>query len=226
MTEQATAAATAASNGITFLQAWSYGGWLMWVLAALSVLALALVIYLVLVHRSASVVPGDLVSDVLGRLQDNDPGEARRLCERRPCAFSDVTLAALDAVRTAPQGSAARVKETLETAGAHVAGRIHATTEYLLDIATIAPLVGLLGTVLGMFKAFGAVANDVASAKPVVLAEGVSQAIVTTVFGLLIAIPVMVAYAFLRRRAARRVDELETAAADVAAALESRPSSK
>ena len=84
--------------------------------------------------------------------------------------------------------------------------------------AAIAPLVGLLGTVLGMFKAFGGIASDVAAgAKPVVLAQGVSQAIVTTILGLAVAIPSLVAYAVLRRRAAKRISELEAAAEEVLA---------
>ena len=61
-----------------------------------------------------------------------------------------------------------------------------------------------------MFQAFGGIASDVsAGAKPVVLAQGVSQAIVTTIFGLAVAIPSLVLYAFFRRRAQKRVAELE-----------------
>ena len=136
-------------------------------------------------------------------------------------ALADVALAGVLAV-TMPGATLERVNAAVETAGAHAAGRMSATVEYLLDIATIAPLVGLLGTVLGMFKAFSGVANDIASAKPVVLAQGVSQAIITTVFGLAVSIPVLVAYAFFRRRVARRTDELEDAAAQVVDAMVSK----
>ena len=78
------------------------------------------------------------------------------------------------------------------------------------ELAGLEPLVGLLGTVLGMFRAFGGIASDVAAgAKPVVLAQGVSQAIVTTIFGLAVAIPALLAHAFFRRRAQRRIAEIE-----------------
>jgi len=97
-----------------------------------------------------------------------------------------------------------------ESEGKRIAARANAAVDWLADVAAIAPLVGLLGTVLGMFQAFGGIASDVsAGAKPVVLAQGVSQAIVTTIFGLTVAIPSLVAYAFFRRRAARRIAELE-----------------
>ena len=124
-----------------------------------------------------------------------------------------ITLAALDAVRGTPQGSRPPVAVAVETAGAHVAERIQGAVDWLADIAAIAPLVGLLGTVLGMYQAFGGIASDLAAnARPVVLAQGVSQAIVTTMFGLVVSIPCLVFHAMLRRRAAKRISGLETLA--------------
>jgi len=210
-------------TGITFIQAWNYGGPLMWVLAGLSVLALALVFYLLVAHRGGATAPRELVSDVLNRLRAGDHAEARRLCDRRPCAFATLALAALDALRAPTAGqpvagpaAASRVGAALETTGAHLAERMDGTVDYLNDLAAVAPLVGLLGTVLGMFQAFGGLASDLAAnARPVVLAQGVSQAIVTTVFGLIVSIPCLAAYAFLRRRTARRVAELESLAVEI-----------
>ena len=155
-------------NDITFGQAWNYGGPLMWVLAALSVAALAAVFYLWVSQASWICLPA-----AMKRLE---------------------------------------VAKDREAEGRRIAARLYAAVDWLADIAAIAPLVGLLGTVLGMFRAFGGIAADVAAgAKPVVLAQGVSQAIVTTIFGLAVAIPCLVAYAFFRRRAQRRVAELECA---------------
>ena len=159
-------------NDITFEQAWNYGGLLMWVLAALSVAALAVVFYLWIAQMSWIFLPS-----ALKRLETANDREAE---------------------------------------GRRIAARLHAAVDWLADIAAIAPLVGLLGTVLGMFRAFGGIAADVsAGAKPMVLAQGVSQAIVTTIFGLAVAIPCLVAYAFFRRRAQRRIAELETAVEEI-----------
>ena len=100
--------------------------------------------------------------------------------------------------------------------GSRIAERAVMAVDWLADIAAIAPLVGLLGTVLGMFQAFGGIAADVtAGAKPVVLAQGVSQAIVTTIFGLVVAIPSLLAHAVFRRRVQTRIAELEEAADEV-----------
>lgn len=103
-----------------------------------------------------------------------------------------------------------------EAEGARIAERAYAAVDWLADIAAIAPLVGLLGTVLGMFQAFGGIAADVtAGAKPVVLAQGVSQAIVTTIFGLVVAIPCLLMHAIFRRRAASNIAALEEKADEV-----------
>ena len=148
----------------------------MWVLSALSVFALALILYLWIAQA------GWLL---------------------RPAALKRIAAA-----------------KNREAEGRRIAARLYASVDWLADIAAIAPLVGLLGTVLGMFKAFGGIAADVsAGAKPVVLAQGVSQAIVTTIFGLVVAIPCLAAYAFFRRRAAKRVAELEEAVEEVVAGV-------
>ena len=196
---------------LTLADVWNKGGPLMWVLAGLSVIALAVVLYLLLAQRRGGLAPRTLISDVFSRLQTGDYGEARRLCQRRPCAFGALALAALDAVRGAPQGTRPPVAAAVETTGAHLAERIQAAVDWLADIAAIAPLVGLLGTVLGMYQAFGSIANDLeANARPVVLAQGVSQAIITTMFGLVVSIPCLAFHALLRRRAAKRISGLET----------------
>ncbi len=159
---------------ITFEQAWTYGGFLMWVLAFFSVMALTVMLYLWLVQRK-----GSFVREGIERLK----------AAKDPAAE-----------------------------GARIAERAFASVDWLADIAAIAPLVGLLGTVLGMFQAFGGIAADVtAGAKPVVLAQGVSQAIVTTIFGLVIAIPCLVMHAVFRRRAARIIAALEEKADEVLA---------
>ena len=204
-------------TAITFQQAWQWGGPLMWVLAGLSVLALAKIFVLLVAQRRGALAPRALVSDVFSRLQAKDYGETRRLCDRRPCAFSTLVLAALDAVRGTPAGSKPPVAQAVETAGAHVAERLQASVDWLADLAAIAPLVGLLGTVLGMFQAFGGLGDIgnsgvAVSTQPVVLARGVSQAIVTTVFGLVVAIPCLVFHALMRRRTARRIAGLESLA--------------
>lgn len=205
--------------GMSLKQAWEYGGWIMWVLAFLSICALSMIIYFVWALRTNAILPHELVSDVLSRLRAGDITETRRLTERTPCAFSSVVLASLDCIRNIPDCDTAMLRSMTEAEGSRQADSIQGQTEFLLDISTIAPLLGLLGTVLGMLTAFGSVASDIASAKPVVLAAGVSQAIVTTIFGLIVSIPCIACYAIFRRHASKQISNLEAVSAEVIAAL-------
>ncbi len=224
--EAAVAAAPAgsASYGMSLAQAWGYGGFIMWVLLAISILMVALVIYFMCVLRSGAVAPRRLQSEVRNYLVEGDEGAARRLCEDRPCAFSSVALAALDCIRATQGGDDLQLlRDIVESEGARQAESMQSQAQLLLDLSAIAPMLGLLGTTLGMLKAFGAVAQDVmVAAKPVILAQGVSQAIITTIFGLLVAIPCMAAYAYFRRRASKLVGQLELASAEIVTAIAAR----
>lgn len=217
--EAAEAAPAVNKYGMSFKQAWEYGGWIMWVLAAVSVFGLALVFYFSWALRANAVTPHDLLTDILAKIRISDLNEVRRLCDRHPCPLSAIVLAALDCMRNVPNCDVTLLRDAAESEGARQADAIQGQTEFLLDVSTISPLLGLLGTVTGMLTAFGSIATDVASAKPVVLAAGVSQAIVTTVFGLIVAIPAMAFYAWFRRRASRQISNLEAASSEVLTAI-------
>lgn len=198
------------------------GGFLMYVLAGVSVLTLALTIYFAAVLRAGLAVPRPLYRELVEKIRAGALDDARRACEYKPCALSSITLVALDHMRNLPHLAPTLLKDIVEGEGSRQAERIQGQTQVLLDIAVIAPMIGLLGTVFGMLQAFSAVALDIAQAKPIVLAAGVSKALITTAFGLIVGIPAMVFYAFFRRRAAAVVIHLESAAAEVVTVLLSR----
>jgi len=130
----------------------------------------------------------------------------------------------MDHIKDVPKTDAMLLKDIVEGEGARQSEAIQGQTQYLMDIAVVSPMIGLLGTVFGMLRAFSSVALDIAKAKPVVLAAGVSQALVTTAFGLIVGIPAMLFYAFFRRRASKLVSHLEALSADVLTALLSQES--
>lgn len=214
--------AEATTPALTLTQAWNDGGWVMWVLLAMSVAGVTICLYFLATFRVNAVVPLRLRRDLPRYLLGGDPNEARRFCEDCPSPLASVMLVTLDAIRNAPKADAELIAKVAESEGTRQAEQIQGRTQWLLDIATIAPMVGLLGTVFGMFQAFGAVASDVAAAKPTLLAAGVSKAIVTTLFGLLVAIPAMFFYAYFRRCAGQLVSELEGASAELVAILGSQ----
>lgn len=214
------AAPVAAAGAQTLAELFRGCGWLGWVLCALSVFALADVCYLFATLRRGAVAPRAVVNDVMDNVRKGALDDARKVCDYRPCPFSFVAMSAIDAVRGLPEADGATVSAVVEGEGGRQASRLQSRAQWLLDVASIAPMVGLLGTVLGMFEAFRAVGGEYAvAAKPVVLAQGVSLALVTTVAGLLVAIPCMALYAWFRRRAAHQAAVLEALATDLVMAL-------
>ncbi|MBN2302573.1 MAG: MotA/TolQ/ExbB proton channel family protein [Lentisphaerae bacterium] len=187
-------------------------------LSAMSVLMLAFVLYFIAVLRVGQIAPRPLLRELMEKIKAGDMGEARRACEYRPCPLSSVALIAIDYAHNVPDTDAVLLKDVIEGEGSRQAEAIQGQTQFLLDIAVIAPMIGLLGTVFGMLRAFRAV-QDIASAKPVLLAEGITLALQTTAFGLMIGIPAMIFYAYFRRLASKQISYLEAAATDVMTAL-------
>ncbi len=198
------------------------GGWLMVVLAVMSLITVAFVIYFLAILRVGAVAPRPLHRELVEKLRAGDIKEARKACEYRPSPLAAVTLVAIDYVLNVQDPDGMLLKDVMQGEGSRQAEALEGQTRYLLDIAVIAPMVGLLGTVFGMLRAFSAVALDIAQARPMVLAGGVSQALVTTAFGLIVGIPAMIFYAYFRRRAATLVSQLEAASTDVLTALLSK----
>jgi biopolymer transport protein ExbB len=201
------------------------GGSLMYVLGLLSLIGVALVIYFFIVLKPSEMVPLLLMRDVVDHLKAGRLEEAQDLCTAHPCLFSYVAMAGILYARKANKIDNATLKDIIEGEGARRAEAMLGQVQYLLDIAVISPMVGLLGTVVGMLKAFGAVATDIARARPVSLAAGVSQALITTIFGLIIAIPAMCFYAYFRRKASSIISQAESAAVEVLTAIQSRSTS-
>jgi biopolymer transport protein ExbB len=203
-----------AAGSVTFSELFDRGGPLMWPLAALSVLAVAFVIYGFIAMREEQVVPRNLRRELLARLRTGSLREARAACGETACPMSEIALAALDYLET-EDVDPRLLKDLIEGEGARQAVSIQQQTQWLLDIAVIAPMVGLLGTVFGMIRAFNVVALDLAKAKPMLLAAGVSEALITTAAGLIIGIPAMAFHSYLRSRANKLISRLESVSTEI-----------
>lgn len=206
-------------SGISWSEVIQSGGWPIMLLGVMSVLMLALIIYFVVVLRVGQVVPGPLCRETVEKINAGMMEEAVKTCEYHPCSFSSVALTAMTHVKDDPKIDYSVLKDLVESEGERQADNLQGQTQYLLDIGVIAPMVGLLGTVLGMLQAFSGVALSSALSKPVVLAGGVSKALITTAAGLVVAIPAMIAYSLFRRKATKLVSYLESASTEVLTAL-------
>lgn len=207
-------ASDAPGENVSFADLFRRGGICMWPLAAMSIMALAFTIYGFIVLREEQVVPRNLRRELLARLRTGSLREARAACGEQACPVSEIALAAMDYLETEdvdPQ----LLKDLIEGEGTRQAVSIQQQTQWLLDIAVIAPMIGLLGTVFGMMHAFSVVSHDLAKARPMELAAGVSEALITTAAGLLIGIPAMAFHAYLRARANKLVSRLESVSTEI-----------
>lgn len=215
-------AATPAAEMLTLAQLMRMGGWLMYVLGVLSVLGLALILYYALVLRARHIAPAAQALRLRELLKEHRGREAREFCAQQPTALAAVAAAGLDFLKENPAAPPGMLKEIMESEGARQAGRLQNMIHYLLDLSAVAPMVGLLGTVIGMLKAFNSVAFDLAKARPMELAGGVGQALITTIAGLIVAIPAMMAYSWFRGRVIKLTGQLEGSATDLLAILENK----
>ena len=197
----------------------SQGGFLVYLLFAMSVALVALVVFFSVSLNGGRVTPRQFVQDINVMLRHSRFEEARVRCKRNSSAAAAIALAALEYVEVSDDPDQDMLREVIEGEGIRQAGRLQTQVNYLLDIGVIAPMVGLLGTVMGMLRAFNSIAHDIAKAAPVELAYGVSQALVTTAAGLFVAIPAMIAYAMFRGRVAKLTANLELVATEFVTTL-------
>ena len=146
--------------------------------------------------RRSSVLPDGIVEPMQKLLSSGRIKEADALCRQRPSLLSFVLLSGLTEIEFGWNS----VEKAMEDALAEQSARLMRRIEYLSVIGNIAPMVGLLGTVTGMIFAFQRVADSQGAAGAGDLAEGIYQALVTTVGGLIVAIPSLAAFAILRNR--------------------------
>ena len=184
-------------------------GWPIWPLLLCSVVALALIIERVVSLRAARVAPPSLIEEVLGVTQLQIPsGEVvGKLAENS--LLGQVLAAGLRASQADPRAGEARLRQVFELAGRHA---IHQMERYLNTLGTIAaaaPLLGLLGTVVGMIEIFGS--QSPGGNNPALLAHGISIALYNTAFGLIVAIPALMFYRYFRGRIEAYVVDMEQA---------------
>ncbi|MEY3459010.1 MAG: Biopolymer transport protein ExbB, partial [Planctomycetota bacterium] len=172
------------------------GGAIGYVIVLFSILMLAIMIDSVLGLRRNLFMPPGLPEEVHRCLAEQKLQEARAVCRSRPAFLSAVLLAGLEEIST---GQWPPVEKAMEDAAAEQTARISRRVEYLSVISTLAPMLGLMGTVWGMILAFMEFEQK---ANPQIseLAPGIYKALVTTLQGLAVAIPSIGALAFFRRR--------------------------
>lgn len=203
-----------------FLQIVNAGGIMMVPLAVISVVGVVLVLVYLLTIRRNAVVSDRFMNAAEAMIRKRDYLGLIAYSHRRNESMARVTQKTLEFFTKYPGASFGEVREVAEAEGSRQAGLLSSRITYLSDIGSIAPMVGLLGTVLGMIKSFlNIAAGDVSGVRQMELAEGVSEALITTAAGLMIGIPALVFYSLFRGRVQKYIAELEAAATHLMALL-------
>ncbi len=204
-------AAEAAQQTLTLWDVIEKGGWAMYPLGLLSFLTVLLIAVFFLTIRKGGVASAGFLHTIEARLRKRDYLGLLSDANRNGESLARVVQRTLD-FSTKNQGTSIEaVREIAESEGIRQAAALNQRVSYLADLGAIAPMIGLLGTVSGMIKSFSALGADVAASKPLMLANGVSEALICTAAGLLVGILAFSAYALFRTRAGRLTAELEAA---------------
>ena len=203
-------------KGMTLWQLIKTGGFIMIVLAGFSIAAIASIIYNFITLKTSKLSPPDFADDIIQKLDKKKHKVAEELCKSHDNLISNIVLAGL---KKKAKG-AIFAREAAENRARKEIADLWQNISYLADIAIVSPMVGLLGTVLGMIQAFNVIAFQAAVVKPILLAGGVSKAMVTTAGGLIVAIPAMIFYAYFRGKVQEISNVIESHCSDILKIME------
>jgi len=193
------------------------GGWLMAPIILCAIIAMGIILERYWTLQQKRVIPEDLTSKVWGWVKKDQLDQKQIQILHQGSALGQVLAAGLinrDRERSI-------MKDSIEDTGRHVIHELERYLETLGTIAAISPLLGLLGTVIGMVKVFAAITTH-GVGNPTVLAGGIAEALITTAAGLTVAIPAMIGYRYYRTRVDTLVVDMEKEAIKLVEALHRR----
>ena len=196
------------SDKVTLLTVYNDGGWIMHVLLVFSIGTIAVIVYSFIRITPKKMAPKPLHDTLVRHMQDHDVGNAYALCQENENSYTNVVGAALLKVNFDRDKAN---KDSMDQAAGEALDQEEVQqmqwVNYLNNFATIAPMIGLLGTVMGMMEAFGDLAAGKSEASD--LAGGINKAMGTTAGGLVVGIPAMFFYFFFRNRLMGIMSEIQ-----------------
>jgi biopolymer transport protein ExbB len=190
------------------LQIFYDGGLMMYPIAACSFI-LTIFAFERFIHlRIGRVIPRPFVKRLIEQLQQGqiDREEALELCERNPSPIATIMTAGVKRYGR----SAVELEQAVLDAGERESNQLRKYMRLLSAISNVAPLLGMLGTVMGMIQSFNDISGSQAMGRPEMLAGGISQALLTTAFGLMVAIPAYLLYIYFLGRTDRLTMEMDS----------------
>ncbi len=200
------------ADGVSLLNIIDKGGPMMYPLGALSFVGVILIVVYMLTLRQGTVVTLRFMDVAESLMRKQDYLGLAAVCNRSGQSIARIMQRAMDFIGRNPRASVEEVREVAQAEGVRQASMMTQRISYLADIGAIAPMVGLLGTVLGMMKSFNTLSGgSFVGAKTMELASGVSEALITTAAGLFVGIPALAFYALFRGKVQKLISELESA---------------
>lgn len=217
--QEGSTAEQATSETISLADFLEKGGIVMYPLIGLSVIAVILIFFYLLTLRRNAVVSDKFMTTAEALIRKRDYLGLVAFCSRQNQSIARIAEKTLDFMTKNSGVSFKEVREVAEAEGSRQAGIISQRISYLADIGAVAPMIGLLGTVIGMIKAFGTMGVALDVKQTTALANSVAEALITTASGLVIGIVAVLFYSWFRGRVQKYLAELEAAATHLMALL-------
>lgn len=195
------------------------GGVVMYPLAGLSIVVVVLILFYLITIRKGTVVNDKFMKTAENLIKKQDYLGLEAFCRRENTSIARVGEKTVDFMNNNTGVSFKEVREVAEAEGSRQAGILSQRISYLSDIGSVAPMVGLLGTVIGMIYAFGTMSGDLDKRSTQALAESIQEALITTASGLVIGIVAVLFYSYFRGRVKKYMSELEASATHFMALL-------
>ena len=192
------------------------GGAFMWVIAACSVIALAVAMERWFTLREAEGDSDALLDEIGQRIETGDLDAALEVCESTPGPVAETIavglrkLRFLESIGRDPDDIEKGIVAAMEDHGAHVVSHLERFLSVLATVAALAPIIGMIGTVVGMIDAFDTI-RAAGNVRPDAVAGGISVALLTTAGGLIVAAPATIFYNYFTGRVARLVLQVQAA---------------
>ena len=195
---------------VTLLEIMVQGGWVMVPIVLLSILTIYLFVERLMTIRRATTDPHAITQRIREYVQAGDIRGAMGYCESQDKPITRILKHGLERLGR----PIAEIQDSVQAQGSHEAFELEKRTELLASIAGIAPMIGFLGTVTGMIRAFQEIQNLQGNVNPSVLAGGIWEALLTTAAGLIVGILAFFFYNMLLTRIKRLINDMERSATD------------
>jgi biopolymer transport protein ExbB len=205
------AAADSSDGAITVMKIIKWGGIVGGVVILMSIAMVALIIEHFVSIKREKIVPPEVIDEIEALFEEEEYQDALELCEQEQNYLTNMLAAALPKLNAGFDV----MEEIIEEQHHIESTKLYTKVSYLSLIANLAPLIGLFGTVLGMVGAFNEIVKLGPAVTPKDLANGVQQALITTLFGLVVAIPALTFFFIFRNRVTRITWEIRAIAEDL-----------